>query len=423
MAQPAASVPTSATVLVIGGGNAGISLAAHLLHDGVDDVVIIEPKDEHQYRPLLSYVGSGKADLPTLTRPQASVMPDGATWVRDAVTAVDPRARSVALRSGARIGYDQLVICPGSVPDWAAVLGSREAVETGAAVTNYVPALAPGTWEQTRALRSGTAVFTIPDMTAPCPGVAYKPLFMACDHWQQQGVLADIDVVLLAASPQLFGIAQIDRLLQEAVERYGITVRTGVRLSGVDDDGLRYRLRGTGTRSDDGTDGPERLQPFDLLHLVPPFQAPAWVREAGLAREFTSPDATGMDPDAGGGFVDVDPATLRHRTFAQVWSLGDAAAAGVSRSGAGLRKQTAVVAENLAAVLKGCEPTATYSGYSASPITVSASRLIFAEHLHNTRLKPLNRLTRLYRPKRFTWLFDRYGLPWVYWNRILKGKA
>lgn len=418
MAQPAASVPTSATVLVIGGGNAGISLAARLLRDGVDDVVIIEPKDEHQYRPLLSYVGSGKADLPALTRPQAQVMPDGAAWVRDAVVAVDPRARTVALRSGTRIGYDQLVICPGSVPDWAAVPGSREAVETGAAVTNYVPALAPGTWEQTRALRSGTAVFTIPDMSAPCPGVAYKPLFMACDHWQQQGVLADIEVVLLAASPQLFGIAQIDRLLQEAVERYGITVRTGVRLSGVDDGALRYRAR-----AGDGSAGPERVQHFDLLHLVPPFEAPAWVREAGLARESTGPDATGVDPDAGGGFVDVDPATLRHRTFAQVWALGDVAAAGVSRSGAGLRKQTSVVAENLEAALRGGEPTAAYDGYSASPIAVSASRLIFAEHLRGTRLKPLNRLTRLYRPRRLSWLFDRYGLPWVYWHRILTGKA
>ncbi|MGS0759508.1 NAD(FAD)-dependent dehydrogenase, partial [Roseateles sp. GG27B] len=49
---------------------------------------------------------------------------------------------------------------------------------------------------------------------------------------------------------------------------------------------------------------------FDLLHVVPPQKAPDFVCVSPLA------DAA--------GWVDVDPATLRHKTFANIFALGDA---------------------------------------------------------------------------------------------------
>ncbi|WP_230685078.1 FAD-dependent oxidoreductase [Cellulomonas sp. JZ18] len=66
-------------VVVVGGGNAGISLAAKLLRDGCRDVAVVEPKDVHHYRPLLSYVAGGTATLDDLTRPQVEVMPAACT--------------------------------------------------------------------------------------------------------------------------------------------------------------------------------------------------------------------------------------------------------------------------------------------------------------------------------------------------------
>ena len=77
-------------VLIVGGGNAGVSLAARLRRDGAKDVAIVDPVSVHRYRPLISYVGGGQARMADLEKPQASVIPKGVRWYQQRVTSVDP---------------------------------------------------------------------------------------------------------------------------------------------------------------------------------------------------------------------------------------------------------------------------------------------------------------------------------------------
>ena len=64
-------------VLIVGGGNAGISLGARLLRDGAPDMAIVEGQEVHRYRPLLNYVGAGEASMASLERPMADRDADG----------------------------------------------------------------------------------------------------------------------------------------------------------------------------------------------------------------------------------------------------------------------------------------------------------------------------------------------------------
>lgn len=64
-------------VLIIGGGNAGISLAARLRRYGVKDLAVLEPGDQHFYQPLFSHIAGGRATASEATRPQRAVMPEG----------------------------------------------------------------------------------------------------------------------------------------------------------------------------------------------------------------------------------------------------------------------------------------------------------------------------------------------------------
>ena len=69
------STPAKHEVLIIGGGTAGITVAARLLRKHYTDVAIIEPSDQHYYQPLWTLVGGGQATAAETERAEASVMP------------------------------------------------------------------------------------------------------------------------------------------------------------------------------------------------------------------------------------------------------------------------------------------------------------------------------------------------------------
>ena len=148
-------------VVIVGGGNAGISLAARLLRDGATDVAVVAPQPVHRYKPLLNYVGGGQATVADLERPMADVVPDGCEWIRDSVVAVDPAALTVRTRGGSELHCSTLVLCPGLVEDWEATPGLLEAYADGWVASTYVPGSTPQVWPRLSALRSGSVVFTV----------------------------------------------------------------------------------------------------------------------------------------------------------------------------------------------------------------------------------------------------------------------
>lgn len=398
--QPEASEPGHIGVLVVGGGNGGISLAARLRRSGVRDIAIVEPKVTHHFRPVLSYVGAGLCSTSELSRGQASVMPKGVRWIQDAVAGIDTDTRCVTLAGGGRLTYRDVVLTPGSEPDWDAVPGSAQAMLSPSASTNYVVDLAPKTWQLIQAMRKGRAVFTIPDGPAPCPGAGQKILYMACDYWRAQGVLGDIEVTLVTPDGDLSENARIATQLRRWAKRYDIRVLTSSRVDRIDPDARVVHV--------EGLDGATALD-YDFLHLTPQHKAQPWIAAAGLSSK------------QAGGYVDVDHGTLRHRRIPSVWACGDAAETGASRSGGALREQTEVLAKNLLAARAGEELSEQYSGYSVCPYTVSRSRVVFFEFDRQRQLKPTVPL-RWSRASRLLFFGDRRVLPQIYWRRILKGK-
>ena len=117
------SSSNSYRVAIIGGGTAGISLAARLRRAGTADIGVIEPAESHFYQPLRTLVGGGCAQAAESRRSEASVMPRAVGWVKDHAEEVDPGAQTVTTRSGTSVHYDHLVVCPGIHLDWAAVPG------------------------------------------------------------------------------------------------------------------------------------------------------------------------------------------------------------------------------------------------------------------------------------------------------------
>jgi len=394
-------------IVIVGGGSAGISVAARLLRSGEPDVAVIEPSDVHYYQPLWTLVGGGRAPVGISARPELSVMPKGAVWIRDRAVEIDPDARTVSTAEHGAIGYDFVVVCPGLALDWERLPGSTDAVGRDGVSSNYTVDLAPKTWEFIQETHRGTAVFTMPSGPIKCAGAPQKIAYLAADWWRMQGVLSQIQIVLVLPTPAMFGVPEFSEVLVSVAARYGIDVRLQQEVIEVDPASKEVTIA---NRSGEGQE--KYTLGYDFAHLVPPQSAPGWIKGSPLA-----------DPDSPGGYVDIDKETMRHRRFGEVFSLGDAGSSPNSKTGAAVRKQVPVVVENLRAVMAGREPPARYDGYASCPLTTSRRQLLLAEFDYTMRPRPTFPVINTKKERTDWGTFKRYGLPFLYWHLMLKGLA
>jgi len=391
-------------IVIVGGGSAGVSVAARLRRSGEEDVAIVEPARLHYYQPLWTLVGGGYAPLERTRRLEASVMPKGVRWVQDAAVELDPDARILTTASGARIGYDALVLCPGLELAWELVPGLPEAMTTPHAASNYTAELAPKTFELVRRFRGGEAVFAAPGSPIKCPGAPQKAAYLACDRWQRTGALANAHVTYATGAGGIFGVPEFAAVLERVVERYGIDARFGRELVEVDPDARQATFETVGPKGKVR----EALH-YDLLHVTPPQRAPGFVRESALSSE--SPF----------GWVPVDRHRLVHARHPEVFALGDVCDAPTSKTGAAIRRQAPVVVANLLAFLSGRESAARYDGYAACPFTTARGKMLLAEFDYSLVPHPTIPVIDTTRERYDMWLLKRYGLPFFYWNVMLRG--
>jgi sulfide:quinone oxidoreductase len=410
-AAPLARVPARERfrVVFIGGGTAGITVAARLRRHGVTDMAIIEPSGKHYYQPLWTLVGAGVARAEDSVRDQADYIPQGVRWVQDRAQEVDPVAREVRTASGLRVGYDFLVVAPGIQLNWDKVRGLREALKTPAVSSNYDFSLAPKTWELILKFEGGTALFTHPATPVKCAGAPQKIMYLAADHWRRMGRLERAKVIFGSAGKAIFGVKPFAEVLQGVVARYGIDARFQHNL--VEVRGDKREAVFEVTREDGAKE--ETVIPYDFLHVTPPQSAPDFIQQSPLAwREGPSK-----------GWVKADKYTLQHPDFPEVFALGDASDLPTSRTGAAIRKQAPVLVDNLLAVMAGRKPEARYDGYASCPLTTGYGKLLLAEFDYEGKPTPSFPLINTLRERRDMWLMKKYGLPRLYWGFMLRGRA
>ena len=394
-------------VVIIGGGSAGIAVAASLLARSPKlDIAIIDPADVHYYQPGWTMVGAGIFDASSTVRTLASVLPHGVHWIKSAVVAFEPERDAVILEACRVVKYQQLIVCPGQKLDWSGIEGLSETLGRNGVTSNYRFDLAPYTWELVQQLRGGRALFTQPPMPIKCAGAPQKAMYLSADHWRRSGVLGAIDIQFCLAGPVLFGVADYVPALMAYVKAYGIGLQFGQTLVSVDGPARKA------TFSQANADGSKALivKEFDLLHVVPPQKAPDFIRVSPLA------DAA--------GWVDVDPGTLRHKSLANVFALGDAGNTGNAKTAAAARKQAPVVAHNVLAARGQATGEAKYDGYGSCPLTVERGKIVLAEFLYGGKLAPSfpKWLIDGTRPSRAAWALKQHVLPPLYWDAMLKGR-
>jgi len=153
---------------------------------------------------------------------------------------------------------------------------------------------------------------------------------------------------------------------------------------------------------------------YDMLHTAPPSVAPKFVKESDLVNA--------------AGWLDVDHKTMQHNKYANIFGLGDVAALPTAKTGAAIRKQVPIVVDNLDLLMKHDKiGNKAYNGYSSCPLVTDYGKMVLAEFDYGNNFTPDPKLKQMLisdssKEHWRLWMLKKYGLPYLYWNKMMKGK-
>jgi len=407
-------------ILILGGGTAGIMVAAQLMRkDSALKIGLLEPADVHYYQPAWTLVGAGTYSFRKTARPMKEVIPKGVDWIQEAAATLQPKKNSVIGSTGQIFTYDFLVVAPGLVYDLDLVPGLGEALDQGVVCSNYTNP--EHTWEVLRNFKGGIALFTQPNTPIKCGGAPQKIMYLAEQYFRKHKVRDHTTVVFATPGTTIFGVPEIRKTLMKVIDRKDINLRFGYQLVKIDAEKqiAWYRLASHESEYNHKQiplvkEGDLLGIPYDMLHTAPPSVAPAFVGESVLANP--------------SGWMEVDKHSLQHVEFQNVFGLGDVAGLPTAKTGAAIRKQVPIVVDNLLKLLREHHlGTKSYNGYSSCPLVTDYGKMVLAEFDYDNNFVPDPKLKNMLisdssKEHWRLWILKKYGLPYLYWNKMLKGK-
>ena len=390
-------------ILIIGGGNAGISVAAQLKRANKNlEIAIVEPNEKHYYMPAWTLVGGGVFNMKNTIRDEREVMPKNITWIKEYVSTFEPDKNTVTLNSGVNLTYDFLIVAAGIQMNWHKIPGLTETLGKNGVTSNYHKDHATYTWECLQSLQKGdTALFTAPTTPVRCGGAPQKIMYLAGDYCRKKKIDAQIEFT--SGGSVIFGIKKYADELMKLVHKYNIQLSFKHDLIAIDGN---QRIATFKVTAPDGSTT-EVQKKFKMIHVVPPQSAPDFVSASPLA------DVK--------GWLDVNKFTLQHIRYPNVFGLGDVTNTPNAKTGAAIRKQAPVVVKNMLALMSGKPLPASYSGYGSCPLVAGYGKLILAEFGYDNKIMETFPFDQS-KPRWSMYLLKKYVLPWLYWHKILKGQ-
>lgn len=390
-------------VIVVGGGTAGLAVAALLRNqENPPEVAIVEPSDKHYYQPIWTLVGGGVFDRSISEKDEADFIPEGATWIKDFVDSFDPDNNTLTTRDGTTYSYDYLVVTAGIQINWDAIPGLKDSVmKPGTGVcSNYSYDTVMYTWENLKNLKSGRAIFTQPNTPIKCGGAPQKIMHLSCHYLQKNGRNNNVEVVFASAGGGMFAVPKYKKELDKIIARNKVNTKFGHNLVSIDAENKKATFEILAT-------GENVVMDYDMLHVTPPMGPPDFIKNSPLAAET--------------GWVSVDKFTTQHTKYANVFSIGDCSNLPTSKTGAAIRKQAPTLVENLNAAMNGKPLSAAYDGYTSCPLVTGYGRLILAEFDYNK--EPMESFPFDQSKERYSmYALKAYALPNLYWHGMLKGR-
>jgi sulfide:quinone oxidoreductase len=405
-------------IVVVGGGTAGLGVAAMLRNEGMKDITIIEPKDKHYYQPLWTLVGAGIKSNTDSEQNLKELIPKGVQWMQTSVTTFNPENNKVTLEDGSEVDYDYLIVAGGIQIDWKKIPGLVEGLSKpdSGVVSIYDYHYSAKTWETFNAIKQSAKrmIFTVPVGLIKCAGAPQKIMWLLEDTLREQpGLREKVSVEFWVPGPAMFGIKRYSDQLDVIRQERDVKAFFKQELVSIDVDrkvAFFKNLDGSNSLSE---------QPFDLLHVTPPMSAPDFIKKS----PFANPD----------GWMEVNKHTLQSTKYSNVFGLGDCTNTPNSKTAAAITSQAPVLVHNLQKAIENKALDGNYRGYASCPLIVKKNRVILAEFGYDGKIMesfaretgkfPMNLLGQdgALQQRFFYWLKEDF-FPFAYWKLWVHGK-
>jgi len=287
-------------VVILGGGIGGLVAAYELTKrlGGEHEVVVIDRNKEHFFSPAFLGVMLGERDPASTTLNLGRRLDRwGVSFVQAEATGINTAETTVQTTAGEQ-SYDFLIIALGAELAPEAMPGFSEA-----AYTPYDLSGASRLRDALHDFKGGRMVVVISSMPFKCPAAPFETALLLEDHFRRHGLRQRVEMEVYNPGALPLGVAgaEVGHAVVDMLESKGIGFIPDAKLAEIDPSGKQLLF--------------SNREPvaFDFLVGIPPHQAPAVVRQAGLANE--------------AGWVPVDSRTLRVTTadVANVYAIGDIA--------------------------------------------------------------------------------------------------
>ena len=321
-------------VLILGGGFGGIA-TAHRLKEKLGENVEVILVDRRPYFMVgfrKSWALIGESPLDAGQKPIDSLSRIGVDVRRATIEAIHPQEKAATV-DGEKIQADALVVALGAELAPGAIPGFAEH-----AYNVYDPNDIPRAAQAVDEFTGGRLVIGIFGAPIKCPPAPLEMAMLIQEKFRKKGVKATIEVF----TPQPVTLPILSQASCDAVD--GRLAENGIQTYG----------HHKALRVEPGQVIFEKRQiAFDLLLGIPPHRAPSVVRESGLTGE--------------SGWIEIHPRTCE-TSFDGVYAIGDTTQIMLSnkkplpKAGLFAELMGETVAERLADVFEGQEPTAQFSG-------------------------------------------------------------